>query len=282
MIIVTGTKRSGTSMWMQLMKAAGFPPLGNEFPKNWESTIKEANPEGFYESELRNGIYFATNPNPKTGFYIPHNKTQRVAVKVFVPGVIKTDIAYMDRVLSTMRPWHEYVDSLGRLYSMEKDSLAKKDGPKPPPSVYMPSELEWWVENFSLISDVVTRQYPFYMVTYHNALHETEATLRPIFEWLGGGDVEAAVAQVKPDLRTQDESKPKPDVDVSSDVLAVFDEFFELVNNHETVTQPFVDKLNETNGKLEKKIEAAQKKLATSQRERRKWVAEMKRKKKTP
>ena len=70
MIIVTGTKRSGTSMWMQLLTAAGFPPIGDAFPRNWETTLKDANPGGFWESELRRGIYYETNPDPKTGTYL--------------------------------------------------------------------------------------------------------------------------------------------------------------------------------------------------------------------
>ncbi|MEZ4287727.1 MAG: hypothetical protein R3A47_06190 [Polyangiales bacterium] len=80
MIIITGTKRSGTSMWMQLMKAAGFAPIGTAFPKKWESTIKDANKKGFYESKFRDGIFFATNPDPKTGMYVSPqaSKTRRL------------------------------------------------------------------------------------------------------------------------------------------------------------------------------------------------------------
>ena len=53
MMIVTGTKRSGTSMWMQILIGAGYPIIGEAFPMRWEHTIKAANPEGFYESHLR-------------------------------------------------------------------------------------------------------------------------------------------------------------------------------------------------------------------------------------
>jgi hypothetical protein len=60
MVIVTGTKRSGTSLWMQILIAAGIPYFGEAFPRDWETTLKEANKEGFYESMLRAGIYYAT------------------------------------------------------------------------------------------------------------------------------------------------------------------------------------------------------------------------------
>jgi len=34
-IVVTGTKRSGTSMWMQVLGAAGLPVVGDAFPADW-------------------------------------------------------------------------------------------------------------------------------------------------------------------------------------------------------------------------------------------------------
>ena len=126
MIVVSGTKRSGTSMWMQALEAGGFLVLGTRFMKNWEATIKDANPHGFYESVLRRGIYFATNPHPETGIYLPPRDTRRVAVKVFPPGLARTDMAFLDHVIVTMRPWREYVTSLQRLYAMEDAARARR------------------------------------------------------------------------------------------------------------------------------------------------------------
>ena len=49
MIFVSGTKRSGTSMWMQVLKAAGFRILGKAFPRRWgETKLRAANEGGFY------------------------------------------------------------------------------------------------------------------------------------------------------------------------------------------------------------------------------------------
>jgi hypothetical protein len=132
MIVVTGTKRSGTSMWMQFLKAAGFPFIGDAFPRNWGKTIHDANPRGFWESELRRGIYYQTNSDPKSGTYLFPDQTRRNAVKVFIPGLIRSDVAFIDRVVATVRRWRQYVRSLNRLYTMEskarqaaaKDSIA--------------------------------------------------------------------------------------------------------------------------------------------------------------
>ena len=57
-------------MWMQVLRAAGFPVVGEAFPGHWDKTLADANPHGFYESPLRRGIFYATNPNPRTGEYL--------------------------------------------------------------------------------------------------------------------------------------------------------------------------------------------------------------------
>lgn len=284
MIIVTGTKRSGTSMWMQLLKAAGFPPIGGAFPRNWERTIKDANPGGFWESELRNGIYHATNPHPKTGTYLFPEQTRRHAVKVFIPGLIKSDLAFIDRVVATVRPWRQYVRSLERLYAMEREAKAaapKDPGKGPLPTVFMPPIIEWWVENFSLISDIVTRRYPFCMVAYDSVLRAPEPTLRSVFDWLGDGDVEAAIEEVRPALRTQLEDRSDEvevgDLGLDPQVIEVFDALYDLVREQRPLDQAFVDRLNQTNEALEKRIQEAVKDVTKGQLERRGLLQERRR-----
>lgn len=66
MVVVTGTWRSGTSLWMQVLQAAGLPVIGDRFPKRF-AALRQANPAGFWESRLRTGIYYATNPDRETG-----------------------------------------------------------------------------------------------------------------------------------------------------------------------------------------------------------------------
>jgi len=279
MIIVTGTKRSGTSMWMQLLTAAGFPPIGDAFPRNWEHTIKDANPAGFYESELRKGIFYATNPHPKSGVYLFPGDTQRHAVKVFIPGLIKTDCAFIGKVIATVRPWRQYVRSLSRLYAMERDAQSearrKKESDLPDP-VFMPPLIEWWVENFSLFSDIVTRRYPFYMVAYESVLEDPDKTLRDVFRWLGDGDVEAAIRQVEPALRTQndtsDDTASDEESDIEPEIVEVFDALYDVVRSQEPLQQSFVDRLNEANQLLSERIETAIRETARAQLERKRLI----------
>ena len=104
MIVVTGAKRSGTSMWMQILVAGGYPYIGTAFPANWGEAIRDANPRGFYESKLSAGVYFRTNPDPQSGVYLHAEDSRTHALKIFAPGVVRSDIAFLDRVIVTMRP----------------------------------------------------------------------------------------------------------------------------------------------------------------------------------
>ena len=281
MIIVTGTKRSGTSMWMQLLKAAGFPPIGDAFPRNWETTLKDANPGGFWESELRRGIFYQTNPDPKTGTYLFPEQTERHAVKVFIPGLLKTDRAFIGRVVATIRPWRQYLSSVNRLYAMEREAqeAARKDASHPPPPpVFMSPIIEWWVENFSLFSDIVTRRYPFYMVAYDSVLDAPEETLRSVFGWLGDGDAEAAIQQVEPELRTQKQetqAEVRDEEDsLGPEVVEVFDALYDLVLKQTPLEQAFVDRLNQANVALGPRIEEAVKTVAAARLERKRFMEE--------
>src|SRR5690606_18256314 len=103
-----------------ILKAAGYGVLGEAFPGQWESTIRDANREGFYESHLRRGIYYATNPHPQTGHYLRPDETERAVVKVFIPGLVRSDMAFIHTVVATMRHYREYASSVERLFQMER------------------------------------------------------------------------------------------------------------------------------------------------------------------
>lgn len=268
-------------MWMQLLNAAGLPPIGSAFPRDWEETLKDANPAGFWESELRKGIYFATNPDPKTGVYLFPEDTRRHAVKVFIPGLIRTDRAFIDGVIATVRPWRQYARSLHRLYAIEREAKHKAQAERGeeneiPDAIFLPPVIEWWMENYSLISDIITRRYPFYMVAYDSVLEEPERVLRGVFEWLKFGDVEAAIAQVEPSLRTQDEAVDDLAVEEEGqfepEAIEVFDQLYEVVRTQEPLTQAFVDRLNETNERLSERIQTAVKETTQAQLERRRLI----------
>jgi hypothetical protein len=273
MLIVTGTKRSGTSMWMQILIAAGFPPFGEAFPANWGKTIRDANPSGFYESLLRQGIYWRTNPHPRTGAYFFPEQVERHVVKVFIPGLVRSDRAYIGKVVATVREWREYESSLNRLYAME-DEARREKLPESKDPVRFDPVLEWWSENFALVRDIAIRRYPVHVQSYDGLLEDPAAVIRKTLAWIGDGsiDVEKAVAAVEPRNRTQ---KRPESSSIEPEYAALFDELYEGIHAGKGLEQGFIRKLNEVNQELVPRIQAAQQAVQDDQLARRKRRAEL-------
>jgi len=230
-VVVTGTKRSGTSLWMQILGAAGLPVVGDAFPGHWEQSLHAANPRGFFESRLRRGIYYRTNPDPKTGDYLHPRDVRHHAVKVFVPGVVRTDIAFLNRVVATVRPWREAVDSLARLHALEAawhrdKAVDEADLDRRLQRLHrsrsdLPPAIEWWLEIYELVRDHSVRRYPLRWTALRKVRAEPEAAILPVLRWLGadGLDLAAAVDCVD---STLDRSTPA-DVDLDPAWARVFD-----------------------------------------------------------
>ena len=262
MILVTGTKRSGTSLWMQVLTTAGFETIGSEFPFRWERSIGAANPEGFYESKFRSGINWTTNPHPETGRFLFPDATRRHVVKVFIPGLVRSDYAYLDHVIATVRPWREYVRSLRRLFE-EEDAHYARTGPRPDGKdpveevrkrrSRLPPEVGWWAENYQLIRDIVTRRYPYHLVTHSMLLRDPEATVADALAFLGGGDRAAGAAVVRQDLY-RSRGDDEPDTDLDPETLAVFDELYEHIDGKRAIPVAFLAKMNEVEASLRERF----------------------------
>lgn len=282
MIVVTGTKRSGTSMWMQLMHAAGLPVIGEKFMRNWETTIRDANPHGFYESPLRRGVYYQTNPEPRTGVYLRAEEVRDHALKVFIPGLVRTERAYLHRVVATVRNWREYGPSLERLQRMEVEAREREGRSAPSEPVRLPPILEWWRENHMLIRDVAIRQYPVFMVTYDQVLADPTTIVPRVFQWIGAGDGQAAAASVDRKVRTQQADNTGPVPGIEDDVAEVFDELYRRIHEGVPLDAPFIETLNETDERLAQPIaeglarvraDAARRRRAQQERRRARGAA---------
>lgn len=261
MIIVTGTKRSGTSMWMQILTAAGLPAFGEAFPRNWDQTLKNANPDGFYESNLRQGINYRTNPHPQSGAFFHPSQVQRHVVKVFIPGLVRSDLAYVGKVVATMRHWREYQRSLERLYAMEDEQR----GPATPAPARMPPWLEWWDENFALMRDIMLRRHSVHVQSYDGLLADPAGVITKVLAWLGDPDVDvaAAIAAVRPGNRTQH----RPEVEgVPPEAAAVFDELYQSIDEHHGLRRSLMERLNGLQRELAPLVQAHRKRLAAARR----------------
>ncbi|MBA3550513.1 MAG: hypothetical protein H0T76_28900 [Nannocystis sp.] len=236
MIFISGTKRSGTSMWMQVLRAAGLPVLGEAFPPAFVGPLKAANPDGFYESLLRNGIYFATNPHPVSGRYFLPEHVAGHAVKVFIPGVIRSERAYIGHLIANLRPWQEYEASILRLYAIEDEAMRTSGQAVPEHRSQMPPAYEWWLENFALIRDITLRRYPARLLSYARVLADPEATIAGILRWIGRGELAPALTAVKPEHRTQ--HAPASTTTLPPDVARVFDDLYAAVEDDAVFTRP--------------------------------------------
>ena len=236
-------------MWMQVLSAAGLPILGEAFPRGWDRTIREANPDGFFESILREGIYYRTNPHPATGDYFLPEHVDGYAVKVFVPGVIRTERAYIGRLVANVRGWRAYAASIERLYAMERAAMREK-APGGPPSEHFPPVYEWWMENFALVRDISLRRYPARLTTYEQVLAEPHRRVRETLEWIGAGDVDAAVAAVKPERQTQPESSAEPSDTLDPALARVFDDLYSAVAEGRGFSKALLASLNQMNKRL--------------------------------
>lgn len=231
MIVVTGTKRSGTSMWMHVLVAAGLPYIGERFPGGWGEILRDANPDGFYESELMIGVNYRTNPHPLTGAYLAPQQTREHAVKIFIPGLIRSDVAFLDRCIATVRSWREYVASIRRV-GIEDAAL--------------PPALEWWCTNFALIRDLAIRGYPAHVLSYDSFLRDPGQVAAEVLAWIGRGDPAAAARVVRSEPRQSPIREPDSALADGLDAryLEVFDELYAAIDASRALSASFIDRLN--------------------------------------
>jgi hypothetical protein len=249
MIVVTGTKRSGTSLWMHLLVAAGLPYIGDRFPVGWGELLRDANPDGFFESELMGGVYYRTNPHPQTGAYLAPHATRHHAVKIFAAGLIRTDVAFIDRCVATVRSWREYAASIRRMRALQHGAgLSRGEGGVLPPA------LEWWCSNYGLVRDLAIRGYPVHVVSYDSLLRDPVRVATEVLEWIGQGDARRAAEVVRPELRTGHLHEGSTDADLSDGLaphhLEVFDELYATIDAERPLTQRLVATLNRTDEAL--------------------------------
>lgn len=238
-------------MWMQILVAAGFEAIGEPFPGDWRALLSEANPDGYWESQLLGGIYYRTNPHPITGSFLFPDQTTFHAVKVMIPGLVRSDLAYLDRVIGTVREWRQFCASRVRL----RDLYREATGLEPHDALFrqeLPPALEWWVDNFALLRDVATRRYAAHVCSYQSLLDDPEKAVDEVLRWLGRGDRHKAIAAIQPRHQTQKNDVPTPELE--PEFAEVFDALYDRIHRGEPLSAAFLAKLNETDRALRPRL----------------------------
>lgn len=250
-------------MWMRILEAAGLPFVGERFPGDWEQTLRQANPHGFYESLLRHGVYHRTNPHPATGEYVRPDDVREHAVKIFIPGLIRSEASYLDRVIVTVRPWREYEASVTRMVSLEDEALADDpEARRALAALRMPPALEWWDEHFALVRDISVRGYACHVQSYDGVLEDPRGVVEHTLRWLEVDrplDLEAAVAVVDPACRRFEGPRSEA---VEPEVAEVFDAFYAAVRAGEGLSGELISRMNATHERLAPRIAEHRERIA--------------------
>ena len=263
-------------MWMQILINAGFQFIGNDYMGIWKDSIMDANKKGFFESKFRNGLNYTNNPNSETGMYIHPRFFVRHAIKVFSPGLIKTEIAFIHRVIATIRPWREYCSSIERLLAIEEQYILSQPEKEGQPSNEVRAimhkgnlhpALVWWKDNFDLLFDAMSRRYPINFIAYDRLLETPDEIIPSVLQWcnqtfesdffkddIATLDIEAAVKTVDQSMRTQ-KSPQLVEHPIPNDCIEVFDELYDcFYNKGAQLSEGFRSRLNATNDIMNKMI----------------------------
>ena len=239
---------------MQILEKGGIRILGEKFPADWKDRMEEANPNGYYESTLVQGINYHTNPDPRSGAWIPPQESKDIGVKIFADGLVKTDYSYITKVIFSIRQWQECETSQKRMDEI-KVGRPESGGVDPNANIAarLPPGFTWWKANFSLVRDMQTRRYPSAVFSYAALLNDPEKIISATFEWLGNGNASAAVNAVERSLQTQkDASLPE----VGHDYGGMFDELYDVLHENKPISPAFYKKLAETDNRITQDINA--------------------------
>jgi hypothetical protein len=269
-IVVTGSMRSGTSMWMQVLEAAGLPIIGAAFPAQWESTIGEHNVGGFYESILRRGIHAATNPNPRTGRFIPPELTRRHVVKIFATGLARTEPRFVDDFVLTVRGWRAFARSRERLLSDEHAAFEARFGITLPERAHIPPLLEWITDQAVAIGAIRRHGYRGRIVAYERALVDPELVREVV---LGlGTDADAALRRLDSaqhrvrDAEARDEDRLGMDPELAREAQDVADALHAALMERRPIARPILEQLEGLLTRCRGPLAAAESERAAAQK----------------
>lgn len=219
-------------MWMQALGAAGLPLVGERFPLDWER-YADANPRGYFESTLVEGIHPYSSTDPVTGVRLDPEQTRHVVVKVLLRGLPVSQLAFLEAVLVTVRHWRAYAGSLQRAAAIFGQDPAKEG---------LDPYRKWWIDHWTVLEDARMRGYRCRFVTYEDALERPEQLVPDVLRWLQVPcDPEAAGAAIAPELCTR--SSPAGVPEPPPAWASAFNELYERIQKGELRDDAFLARM---------------------------------------
>lgn len=183
-IVVSGLPRSGTSLMMMMLDAAGIPPM--------QDYVREAdadNPKGYYEFERVKKL-----PDGDTG-WVRDAKGKSVKVITMLlehlPKNNTYDVVIMRR-------------EIGEILASQRKMLERRG--EDPNKVSDAEMGDLFSKHFEQVMVWIRKQknFRFVEVSYNHLLEEPEAEIAKVNQFLGGNlDTEAMLAKIDPKLYRQ-------------------------------------------------------------------------------
>ncbi|MBC7172073.1 MAG: hypothetical protein H5U40_06600, partial [Polyangiaceae bacterium] len=102
MIVATGPTHAGEGAWVDVLRAAGVPILGEAIPSGWSDNAKAEVRPTFFAALREQGIYYKTNPDPFSQAYLDAPEAGLFALGMKTTAVLRTERAYLGHVIAAM------------------------------------------------------------------------------------------------------------------------------------------------------------------------------------
>jgi len=183
-VVVSGLPRSGTSLMMMMLDAAGIPPM-----QDYVRTADDDNPKGYYEYERVKKM-----PEGDTAWVKDaRGKSVKVitALLEHLPRNFKYDVLVMRR-------------EMNEILASQKKMLERRG--EDPDKVSDAEMADLFGKHFSNVMDWIKKQkhLRYVEVSYNNMLEAPEEEIEKVNQFLGGQlDTDAMLAMIDPKLYRQ-------------------------------------------------------------------------------
>jgi hypothetical protein len=173
-IVVSGLPRSGTSMMMKMLNAAGIEPVTDNI-----RTADEDNPKGYYELEKVKQL-------DKDNSWVSDCKGKVIKVISMLLKPLPSDQHY--KIIFMRRKMQEILDS-------QKQMLIRRNQPNPVPDEKMAEMFNKHLKDVEAFIEKQANMECLY-ISYNDVLENPAANVEKINDFLGGALTTSAMLEV--------------------------------------------------------------------------------------